>query len=110
MWSVANPIRFSEVRWATGETINSPYFIVGGNAGHYVERFVVGDAYDWPYEVYTAEALMKHISGWLEELKRDLETRDLWAVIRPILIALAFPRNSAHCISTTCLSELPAGA
>jgi hypothetical protein len=58
------------------------YFIVGGNAGHYVGRFVVGDASDWPYEAYSTEALMKRIGGWLEELKHDLETPDLWVELR----------------------------
>lgn len=58
------------------------YFIVGGNAGHYVGRYVVGDAPDWPYEVYSWEALIPRVSSWLGEVKRDLEMPDLWTELR----------------------------
>jgi len=58
------------------------YFIVGGNAGHYVGRYVVGDAPEWPYEVYSWEALIPRVSRWLEEVKRDLEMPDLWAELQ----------------------------
>jgi hypothetical protein len=57
-------------------------FIVGGDAGHYVGSYVVGDAPDWPYEVYSWTALMPRVSRWLEDVKRDLETPDLWAELQ----------------------------
>jgi hypothetical protein len=55
------------------------YFTVGGNALHYTGRYVSGDAPAWPCEVYNWEALMTRVSRWLEEVKHDLETPDLWA-------------------------------
>jgi hypothetical protein len=58
------------------------YFIVGGNAGHYVGRYVVGDAPDWRYEAYSWQTLMERVSGWLKDVKRDLETPDLWAELQ----------------------------
>jgi len=63
-------------KWSTS------YFIIGGDAGHYVGRAVVGDASDWPYELYYWETLMSRISTWLNEVKLDLATPDLWAELR----------------------------
>jgi hypothetical protein len=57
-------------------------FIFGGDAGHYVGRCVVGDGPDWPYEIYSWQTLMPRVKRWLEEVKRDLETPDLWAELR----------------------------
>jgi hypothetical protein len=54
------------------------YFIIGGDAGKYVGSYAAGDTPEWPYEVYSWEPLMKRISSWLEEVKRDIETPDLW--------------------------------
>jgi hypothetical protein len=56
--------------------------IVGGDAGHYVGRCIVGDAPDWPFEKYSWEALIQRISSWLEEVKRDLDMPDLWAELQ----------------------------
>ena len=58
------------------------YFIVGGGPGHYKGTYVVGDAPEWPYEVYSWQALIPRIERWLGDVKRDLETPDLWAELR----------------------------
>lgn len=58
------------------------YFVVGGDPGHYNGRYVVGDGPAWPYEVYSWQALTPRISGWLGDVKRDLDTPDLWAELR----------------------------
>ena len=63
-------------KWSTS------YFIIRGDAGHYVGHYVVGDASDWPYEAYSWQALMTRISAWLNEVKLDLDTPDLWAELR----------------------------
>jgi hypothetical protein len=54
-------------------------FIFSGDSGHYVGRCVVGDGPDWPYEIYSWQSLVPRVRRWLEEVKRDLETPDLWA-------------------------------
>jgi hypothetical protein len=54
-------------------------FTIGGDAGHYVGHYVVGDAPDWPIDVYSWQALIQRMSHWLTEVKRDLETPDSWA-------------------------------
>jgi hypothetical protein len=56
-------------------------FTIGGDAGHYVGHYVVGDAPDWPIDVYSWQALIQRISYWLNEVKRDLESPDLWAAL-----------------------------
>jgi hypothetical protein len=57
-------------------------FNVGGSPGHYVGSYVVGDAPAWPYNAYSWQALMSRVSQWLEDVKRDLETPDLWAELQ----------------------------
>ncbi len=63
-------------KWSTS------YFIFGGDASRYVTRYVVGDGPDWPFDVYSWEALMSRISTWLTQVKLDLSTPDLWAELR----------------------------
>jgi hypothetical protein len=58
------------------------YFIFGGDALHYVGRYLVGDGPDWPYDVYSWEALMTRFSRWLREVKLDLDMPDLWAELQ----------------------------
>lgn len=58
------------------------YFIIGGHAGNYLGSYVTGDAPDWTYEVYSWDSLIERISRWLQEVKRDLETPDLWAELQ----------------------------
>ncbi|MFZ0592832.1 MAG: hypothetical protein WAM39_20395 [Bryobacteraceae bacterium] len=58
-------------------------FVIGGNAGHYVGRYVVGDAIvDWPYEVYSWESFMTRFGRWARDVKGDLDTPDLWAELQ----------------------------
>jgi hypothetical protein len=58
------------------------YFIIGGNAGHYVTRYAVGDTPAWSLDAYSWTAVIQRLSGWLAEVKRDLETPDLWAELQ----------------------------
>jgi hypothetical protein len=58
------------------------YIAIGWNAGHYVGRFMVGDGYDWPYDAYSSQSLMERFSRWVEDVKRDLDTPDLWAELQ----------------------------
>jgi hypothetical protein len=57
-------------------------FIISLGPGHYVGRYVVGDGPDWPYDAYSWQTSTKRVSTWLQEVKRDLETPDLWAELR----------------------------
>jgi hypothetical protein len=57
-------------------------FIIGGGPGHYVGHYVAGDGPDWPYDTHSWQASTTRVSTWLQEVKRDLETPDLWAELR----------------------------
>lgn len=54
------------------------YFIIRGTPAQYTGSYVVGDGPTWPYDAYSWEAIIPRVSSWLEEVKRDLETPDLW--------------------------------
>jgi hypothetical protein len=58
------------------------YFVIGGNAGHYIGNYVVGDGVNWPYEVYSWEPVMSRFSRWVKEVKDDVDTPDLWAELQ----------------------------
>jgi hypothetical protein len=55
---------------------------VGWDAGRYVGHSIVGDAPPWPFETYSWQTTIPRISSWLEWVKFDLETPDLWAELR----------------------------
>src|ERR1700730_7080646 len=57
-------------------------FVFGGNAGHYRGHSVVGDGIDWPYDAYSWQSLMRRFSGWVKDVKNDLDTPDLWAELQ----------------------------
>ena len=58
-------------------------FTIGGRAGHYIGQRIVGDSpVTWPYEVYSWQALIERVSGWVQDVKRDLNTPDLWAELQ----------------------------
>lgn len=55
------------------------YFVIGGEAGHYEGRSVVGDAPPWTHDDYSWEALLTRVTRWLDDVKKDLDMPDLWA-------------------------------
>jgi hypothetical protein len=58
------------------------YFIVNRQSAHYVGQSLVGDGAVWPTGPVSWESLLARISRWLEEVKRDLDTPDLWAELQ----------------------------
>jgi hypothetical protein len=58
------------------------YLISRHESGYYVGQSVVGDGHVWPYGPYGWQSLMQRVSLWLGEVKRDLETPDLWAELQ----------------------------
>jgi hypothetical protein len=57
-------------------------FIIGGSPTRYVGHSIVGDGPDWPFEAYSWQSVIQRISRWLGDVKRDLETPDLWAALQ----------------------------
>jgi hypothetical protein len=58
------------------------YFIVSSMVGYYVGQYLVGDGMAWPTNPTSWQTLMPHISRWLEDVKQDLDTPDLWAELK----------------------------
>jgi hypothetical protein len=58
------------------------YFIIGGGTGTYGGRCLVADGQAWPFEAYTWPTMISRMSSWLDDVKRDIETPDLWAELR----------------------------
>jgi hypothetical protein len=58
------------------------FFIFDGDPGHYFGRYEAGEGPPWPYEVYSWQSLIPRVERWLGEVKRDLETPDLWAELQ----------------------------
>ena len=50
--------------------------------GYYAGQKVVGDGAVWPYGPCSWQSLMPRVSMWLGEVKRDLETPDLWSELQ----------------------------
>ena len=57
-------------------------FTVRNEGAHYGASYVVGDGSDWPVSAYSWRTIFPRISTWLEDVKRDLETPDLWAELQ----------------------------
>jgi hypothetical protein len=70
----------SEVRIKHKSSVS--YFFVGGGPGHYVGNSIIGDGPDTRYELYSWNSLISRISLWLQLVKSDLDTPDLWAELQ----------------------------
>jgi hypothetical protein len=55
---------------------------VKGGPGHYVGRYTIAEGLDRPYDVYNWNTFLPRVDDWLQSLKRDLNTPDLWAELR----------------------------
>ncbi len=82
---------------------SSAYFVVGGNPGKYVGEYKSGDWLAWPYEAYSWEAALRRISSWLDEVKRDIETPDLWAELHneAELLEVTYDKDTENTLFTT---------
>jgi hypothetical protein len=57
-------------------------FIVKRESAYYVGQSLVGDGAVWPTGPSSWQTLLPRISRWLEEVKQDLNTPDLWAELQ----------------------------
>ena len=64
-------------------TWSGSYFILGYEGGMYVGRYVIGEGPEGPYQAARSwKTLMARVSRWLRDIKRDLDTPDLWAELK----------------------------
>jgi hypothetical protein len=57
-------------------------FVFRDDPGSYVGHSIVGDASEWTFESSSWQLMIPRIRSWLEEVKLDLETPDLWAELQ----------------------------
>jgi hypothetical protein len=58
-------------------------FVLGRDGmGGYSGTMVAGDGRPWPYRAHSWTSAEQSVSRWLEEVKQDLETPDLWAELQ----------------------------
>jgi hypothetical protein len=57
-------------------------FVVRGGPGRYAGRYTIAEGLDRPYEIFSWDNFLPRIDDWLQSLKRDLDTPDLWAELR----------------------------
>jgi hypothetical protein len=104
-----DPIDFSledsVAEFRVNHKLSGSYFIVGGNASHYVGRHIAGDGPEWPYDAYSWEAVLTHVSAWLRALKLDLETPDLWSELQREAELLGGVSNEANANTPFTLEE-----
>ena len=53
--------------------------IVSGNPSQYHLRIGVGDSPPWSIDKYSWTSLMERMRLWLDDVKHDIQTPDLWA-------------------------------
>src|SRR5712692_7348659 len=59
------------------------FFILGGDATRYTGSYAVGSStVTWPFEAFTWGSVPPRVRRWAEDVKRDVDTPDLWAEIR----------------------------
>jgi hypothetical protein len=58
------------------------YLLLEGDPGHYSATAVVGEGPAWPAESYSWTNVEERVGRWAEEVKRDVETPDLWAELQ----------------------------
>jgi hypothetical protein len=67
------------------------YFVLGGNFGHFVGSYVVGDSVPLSYDAYIWSNVEERVKVWAAKVKQDLETPDMWAALRQRRRILARP-------------------
>jgi hypothetical protein len=58
------------------------YFLLEGDPGNYMATAVVGDNPSWPSQAFTWAKVEERVQRWAEDVKRDVETPDLWAELQ----------------------------
>jgi len=71
-----------EVPWRLTHTPSGAYFLIGGRHGHHELTAVVGDGSPREFDLYTWRSVNEAIKGWAREVRRDVDTPDLWDEVR----------------------------
>ena len=58
------------------------FFIICDAPGGYTGQYIVGDRAAWSFEVSSWQVIVPRINQWLNDVKLDLETPDLWSALQ----------------------------
>jgi hypothetical protein len=73
---------YSESEVRIKHRLSESHYLIGGRPGDYAVKSLVGDGGERPHQFYNWEPLISHIRLWLQVLKNDLDTPDLWAELQ----------------------------
>lgn len=71
-----------QVPWRLNHTPSGAYVLIGGRRGHHELTAVVGDGPPRQFDSYTWLSVNEKIKGWAREVRRDVDTPDLWDEVR----------------------------
>jgi hypothetical protein len=75
-------LNYSDSEFRIKHKWSESYFTVSPESAYYVGKSLVGDGSVWPTGPSGWQSLLARVSGWLQEVKRDLDTPDLWAELQ----------------------------
>lgn len=70
------------VPWRLTHMPSGAYFLIGGRHGHHELTGVVGDSPPREFTFYIWPNVLEKVTGWAREVKRDVDTPDLWDEVR----------------------------
>jgi hypothetical protein len=81
------PIQFDlntdQPEWRLEHVASGSKFLIVPDGAHYAgTHLIAGDGLAWPYDAYSWDRVIDHVGRWLNDVKRDIETPDLWAELR----------------------------
>lgn len=68
--------------WRITHVSSQSYFVNEGVVSPFTTSWVVGDNPPWRIESYSWTAVTDRVQRWAEEVRRDVDTPDLWAGLR----------------------------
>jgi hypothetical protein len=71
-----------EVPWRLAHMPSGAHFLVGGTYGHFKLTLVVGDEQPSVAESYDWANVLTRVKRWAGDVKRDVDTPDLWDEVR----------------------------
>lgn len=73
---------YDEAPWRVNHLPSGSYFVVDGGPGHYQLTHLAGDGLPQQSDSYTWPTVPEKIERWAGDVKRDVDTPDLWHEVR----------------------------
>lgn len=73
---------YDDVAWRITHVPSGSYLLIDGAPSPYTVTVVVGEDLPWTTTFYTWPSVDERVQRWARDVKRDVDTPDLWAEIR----------------------------